>query len=248
MCYTINAKATIEQLNKRYDATNETPEVHKVFYKLSGFNAVATSIKDYPKLPILTSKQNDVFTYMQWGLIPFWTPQDKAKIFVINNLNAKSETIFEKKSFAPSLKEKRCIIPITGFYESREVNKEKYPYFIHLKNEEIFSLAGIYDTWKDKESGATIKGFSIITTDANPLMAKIHNNKLRMPVILTRENEKRWITEEISDEEIKHILQPLDDSLMKAHTVDRKVNNTRIDSDYAGITDLVEYPELGMFD
>lgn len=248
MCYTINAKATIEQLNKRYNATNESPEVYKVFYKLSGFNAVATPIKDYAKLPILTSKQNDVFTFMQWGLIPFWTPQDKAKTFVINNLNAKSETIFEKKSFAPSLKEKRCIIPITGFYESREVNKEKYPYFIHLKDEEIFSLAGIYDTWKDKESGATIKSFSIITTQANPLMAKIHNNKLRMPVILTRENEKQWLAPEISENEIKHLLQPLDASLMEAHTVDRKVNNTRIDSNYPEITEKVEYPELGMFD
>ena len=240
--------ATPEQLSKRYNATIENPEVYTIHHKLSGFNPVALPVTDYTKLPILTAEEHNIFTSMQWGLIPFWTPQDKAKTFVINNLNAKAATIFEKKSFAPSLKKKRCIIPITGFYESREVNKEKYPYFIHLKNEEIFSLAGIYDTWKDKESGITVKSFSIITTVANPLMAKIHNNKLRMPVILTRENERNWIAPEISEEEIKHLLQPLDDSLMEAHTVDKKVNNTRIDSNYAGITDLVEYPELGLFD
>lgn len=248
MCYTINAVARAEKLIKRFSAKNETPEIHKSFYKLSGFNAIATPIKDYPKLPVLTSNQNDAFTYMQWGLIPFWTPQDKAKTFVINNLNAKSETIFEKKSFAPSLKSKRCIIPVTGFFESREVNKVKFPYFIYLKDEEIFSLAGIYDTWEDKETGSTINAFSIITTEANPLMAKIHNNKLRMPVILTKEKEKQWISPQISDAEIKSLLQPLDDSLMLSHTVDKKVNNTKIDSNYFGITDKVEYPELGMFE
>jgi putative SOS response-associated peptidase YedK len=248
MCYTLNAKATIDQLNKKYKAGNETPEVHKVFHKLSGFNAAATAVKDYAKLPVLTATQNDIFTYMQWGLIPSWTPQDKAKSYVINNLNAKSETVFEKKSFAPSLKEKRCIIPVTGFFESREINKEKYPYFIYLKNEAIFSLAGIYDTWKDTASGATIKSFSIITTEANALMAKIHNTKKRMPVILTEENEKKWLAPTISDEEIKYLLQPLDDSLMQAHTVDKKVNNTRIDSDQAEITNLVEYPELAFYE
>ncbi len=248
MCYTLNAKATIAQLNKKYKAGNETPEVHKVFHKLSGFNAAATAVKYYAKLPVLTATQNDVFSYMQWGLIPSWTAQEKAKSYVINNLNARSETVFEKRSFAPSLKEKRCIIPVTGFFESREINKEKYPYFIYLKNEAIFSFAGIYDIWKDEASGATIKSFSIITTEANPLMAEIHNTKKRMPVILTGENEKKWLAPTISDEEIKYLLQPLDDSLMKAHTVAKKVNNTRIDTDQPGITNLVEYPELAFYE
>ncbi len=244
MCYTINAKATITDLNKRYNATNETPEVHQLFYKLSGLNSKTTLIKDYPKLPVITSSDNGVFKYMQWGLIPFWTPQDKAKIFSINNLNAKAETLAEKKSFSHSLKTKRCIIPITGFFESRECNKENYPYFIKLKGEEIFSLAGIYDTWKDEESGSTIKSFSIITTEANPLMAKIHNKKLRMPVILTREMEKQWIQEELRESEMESLLLPLEESLMTAHTVDKKVNNTRIDSNYPEITNAVGFPEL----
>jgi putative SOS response-associated peptidase YedK len=246
MCYTVNAKATIEELNKRYNATNETPEVHKQFYKLSGFNAKATLIKDYPKLPVLTCSQDHVFTYMQWGLLPFWTTQDKAHVFVINNLNAKSETIFEKKSFAPSLKNKRCIIPVTGFFESRECNKESYPYYIRLKGEEIFSLAGIYDTWKDKETGSIIKSFSIITTDANPLMAKIHNKKLRMPVILSPDKERQWILPELRENEIKDLLQPLDESLMMAYTVDKKVNNNKIDSNFPEIIKPVIYPDINI--
>lgn len=254
MCYSVNAKATDDELIERYNAVDEIPELHKQFYKLSGFNAVAKPVREYEKLPVLTSKQNNIFSYMQWGLIPFWTKgneemsaEEKAKEYVRNNLNAKTETIFEKKSFAPCLKNRRCIIPVTGFFESRDIKKEKFPYFIHLKNEEIFSFAGIYDTWLDKESGTTINSFSIITTVANPLMAMIHNIKLRMPVILTRENEMQWIKPELSDSDIKHLLQPLDDSLMEAHTVDKKVNNTKIDSNYPEITNLVEYPELGIF-
>lgn len=244
MCYTINAKATIEQLNKRYNAINETPEAHKQYYKLSGFNSNATRINEFPKLPVLTSSNKGIFEYMQWGLIPFWTAQDKAKTYVINNLNAKAETIFEKKSFSPSLKNKRCIIPVTGFFESRECNKENYPYFIYLKNEEIFSLAGIYDNWKDKETGVIIKSFSIITTEANPLMAKIHNKKNRMPVILTKENEQQWILPELNENEIKELLQPIDENFMAAHTVDKKVNNNKIDSNYPEITEQFQYSDV----
>lgn len=247
MCYTVNAKATVQQLNKRYNAINETPELHQLLYKLSGFNAKATLIKDYQKLPVLTASDYKSFKYMQWGLIPFWTPQEKAKGFAINNLNAKGETIFEKKSFSPSLKSKRSIIPITGFFESRACNKENYPYFIHLKDEEIFSLAGIYDTWKDKETGSIINSFSIITTEANALMAKIHNKQLRMPVILTREKEQQWIQSEISETEITELLQPLDELLMVAHTVDKKANNSKIDANFPDVTNGVTYPELDLF-
>lgn len=244
MCFTVSAKAKVKELNQRYNAINETPELHQVFHKLSGFNPVAMPIKDFPKLPVLTSNDNKMFTYMQWGLIPFWTNPLMAKQFYINNLNAKSETIFEKKSFAPSLKSKRCIIPITGFFESRECNKVNYPYFIKLKNESIFSLAGIYDTWKDPDSGSTIKSFSIITTEANPLMAKIHNKKIRMPVILSKEKEMLWIAPELTESNCKELLQPISDSVMEAHTVDKKVNNTKIDTNYPEIINEVIYPEL----
>ncbi|MFL5766089.1 MAG: SOS response-associated peptidase [Bacteroidia bacterium] len=247
MCYKKNQQATAEELEKRYKATLFHEE-YKQFHNLSGFNPTVLPIAEYPKLPVLTAENQEEFTFMQWGLLPFWTPQDKAKTFAINNLNAKAETLLEKKSFAPSVKSKRCIIPVTGFFESREVNKINYPYFIHLKNEKIFSLAGIYDSWKDPESGKSILSYSVITCEANPLMAKIHNKKLRMPVILSATLERSWIAPEISNEEIAHLLRPLDDSLMEANTIDKKINNTRIDSNHAGITDLVEYPELGMFD
>lgn len=248
MCYTVNAKATIEGLNKRFSAKNNTPELHKTYNKLSGFNAVATPITDYSKLPVLTSNHNSVFTYMQWGLIPSWTKQEDAKQFVMNNLNAKAETIFEKRSFEPSLKSQRCIIPITGFFENREISKEKYPYFISIKGEPIFSLAGIYDVWEDEISETTIQSFSIITTQANPLMEKIHNTKKRMPVILTKENERHWIEAKLSDIDIRHLLQPIDDSIMQAHTISKRINNNRINSDVENITAEVEYPELLMFE
>ena len=154
----------------------------KVKYSVSGYS--------HPDLPILTAEQPDEFQLYNWGLIPKWTPNPElAKQYSKNNLNSKSETIFEKPSFNGPIKKQRCIIPVTGFFEWRDFNKNKYPYLIKLKDEEIFCLAGIYDTWVNKETGELKNTFSIITTEANPLMAKIHNLKLRMPFILQKDKK-----------------------------------------------------------
>jgi putative SOS response-associated peptidase YedK len=248
MCYNINAKATATQLTKRYKAVIEDPDGHTQYHKLSGFQPLLLPLSEYPKLPVLTADNKSVFTYMSWGLVPSWSPADKAKTFSANNLNARAETIFEKKSFAPSLERKRCIIPVTGYFESRECNKEKYPYFVYLRDQEIFSLAGIYDTWKDKETGKSVSSFSIITTEANELMRKIHNIKLRMPVILTTEREMEWIAPELSRDQVQQLLIPFDDEKMLAHTVDKKLNNAKIDTNIPEITREIEYPELGLYD
>lgn len=248
MCYKIKTDATPEALTKKYNAKILQPELLKPHYNLTGFYPNLIPITDYAKLPVLTAHDRDSFTFMQWGLLPSWTTKEKAKIYATNNLNARAETIFELKSFAPALmKNNRCIIPVTGFYESREVNKVKYPYFIHLKCDNIFSLAGIFESWLDNETGITIKSFAIITTQANPLMEKIHNKGLRMPAILTKDLEFEWLKPELKEEEAQRLLTPCDDAIMEAYTVDKKINNTYIDSDIPEISMKVEYPEIGMF-
>jgi putative SOS response-associated peptidase YedK len=216
MCYNLNAKAKIKELKERYDATFENEEEHQEYYSVSGFA--------HPNLPVLTSEESKIFSYKSWGLIPFWTQDiEKSKIFSNNNLNAKSETIFEKPSFNTVIRKKRCIIPVNGFFEWRDINKVKYPHYITLKDDSIFSLAGIYDNWTDKVTGIKTSTFSILTTEANPLMAKIHNLKLRMPLILPKEKEMDWIKQEVSDEELNNLMLPFDESLMKAHTISRRI-------------------------
>ena len=116
-------------------------------------------------------------------------------LYKYNTLNAKAETIHSLSSFRESIKSRRCIVPLTSFYEWRwndPKGNSKTKFQIGLK-EEIFSLAGIYDSWLDKETGENLNTFAVITTEANPMMAKIHNKKKRMPVILS--NNKEWFSD-----------------------------------------------------
>ena len=116
-------------------------------YHVNGF--------DHSLTPVLAKL--DGLGMMQWGLIPWYTKSvADAMAIRTKTLNAISEEMFDKPSFRDSLKDgKRCLIPTTGFYEWQWMDKagrEKQPYFIHLKDQEIFSMAGIYSSWKNPES------------------------------------------------------------------------------------------------
>jgi putative SOS response-associated peptidase YedK len=103
-------------------------------------------------------------------------------------INAKAETILEKPSFRNAFKSRRCLVLSDGFYEWKKEG-EKTPYRIMMKDADSFAMAGIWEKWGSPE-GEVIHSFSIITTGPNSLMEKIHN---RMPVILNREDEKKWL-------------------------------------------------------
>ena len=133
------------------------------------------------------------------GLIPFWAKDDSIKQYT---LNAKIETLNEKPAFKNSVKN-RCLVIADGFYEWKwldEKGRKKQKYLITLPDSDLFAFAGIWSEWQNKSTGEIINSYSIITTEANELMAEIHNSKKRMPVILTKKNEKDWLGgEEIND-------------------------------------------------
>jgi putative SOS response-associated peptidase YedK len=109
-----------------------------------------------------------------------------------------------------------------GFYEWQHVKKQTFPHYIHLRDHRLFAFAEIWDAWTNKETKDVLKTFSIITTQANPLLAKIHNTKKRMPVILRPEHERRWLSD-IPAEEATGLLAPYDEKEMEAHTVSRLI-------------------------
>lgn len=205
MCYRTALTATPKQIADRYERKED--EILQ-FQPDNNRNAFAHGDE-----PIIT--ESSYIIPMRWGLIPFWvdTPEEAIKI-QNQTLNARSETIFSKPSFREAIKTKRCLVPVTGFYDWRHEGAKKIPYFIKLKNQEIFSLAGIYDTWHDKSSGKTICTFSIITTEANQLMRFIHNTNFRMPVIISKENEEKWLNPALTQDEIKKMMQPFSDTEM----------------------------------
>lgn len=241
MCYNISIKKSPEELEKRFKAkVAKGVNISEHFY-LNGFN--------HPKIPVISSIDPTVIDAYNWGLVPHFCQTEKdAKEMMAKTLNAKSETVFALPSFKNSIRQKRCMVLTDGFYEWRTIGKLKYPYFIQLKSKEAFAFGGIYNDWVNKDTGEIINSFSIITTPANPLMAKIHNIKQRMPLILLKEIEKDWLNLNLNEKEISEIMKPFDENQMEAYTISKLITNRNENPDKLEIQQSFEYPELAMFD
>ncbi|MCX7919557.1 MAG: SOS response-associated peptidase [bacterium] len=175
-------------------------------------------------VPIVIRENPIRLELMKWGLIPFWA---KDPAIGYQMINARAETIAEKPSFKSALQSKRCLVPASGFYEWKEINGQKMPYLIKLKEVSLFSFAGLYDIWLD-ESKQEIKTFTIITTAANAFIASIHN---RMPVILRPSDEEVWIDVAHKDtSRLLSLLKPYPDEAMEMYPVSTAVNNPKNDS------------------
>lgn len=154
---------------------------------------------------------------MEWGCIPFYIKDESAfKKQRSTMLNARSEKILaDSKSYWNKIRNRRCLIPVSGFYEHRVVEgfKNKIPYYISLKNEPLFFIAGLYSiaNLPDKETGEMQdrQSFTIITTEANALLKMIHNgpaNAGRMPLMLSRQLAEEWLKQEINTDQYQSIL------------------------------------------
>lgn len=204
-----------------------------VYYFVSGFSN--------PRLAVITSNGIE---FLRWGLIPFWTKDvAQAQKLRLATLNAKGETVFQKPSFRGSIRSKRCLLPVNGFFEWRELQGKKYPYFIHKEDISLFSLGCIYDEWPNPESGEMLKTFSIITTPANQLLEVIHNRKKRMPLIISRDIEKQWLDTRLSENQILNLIKPYTGAF-EAYTVSQMINNTRNDRNTPDAIKPVTYQEL----
>ncbi|HTA27304.1 MAG TPA: SOS response-associated peptidase [Bacteroidia bacterium] len=237
MCYNIKNKLKAAALREKYKAMADEALDKINYYHVSGF--------DHPQLPVLAQGHKNEFQLYYWGLIPSWCP-DEAKARELSNvaLNAKSETIFEKPMFRDAIIRKRCILPVTGFYEWREENKIKYPYFIYPKTDELFTMGCISDTWADRQTGEVLNTFSIVTTEANSVMALIHNKKKRMPLLLDDAGWEKWLDNSALNDEIKSLMTPAPDEWLGYHTISKTISRKNMDTNYAGIEDEVKYPEL----
>ncbi len=183
-------------------------------------------------LAVISNSNPGELSFFRWGLIPFWA---KDKSIGNKMINAKAETIAEKPSFKNSLKRKRCLVLSDGFYEWKTISKkEKIPYRITMDDNSLFAMAGIWDSWKD-ETGLMINSFAIITTSPNKLMENIHT---RMPVILSPNDEKRWLS---SDDTtfLQSLLQPFPEKEMTAFTVSNLINSPA--NDRREVMNPVEY-------
>ena len=140
-------------------------------------------------------------------------------------INAKCETIATLPTFRDAYRHRRCIVPVDGFFEWKAVKgqKAKQPYAIAMKDGTPFGIAGIWENWKEPASGEWIRTFAIITTDANDLVADIHD---RMPVILAPADYVRWLSDEPDPREL---MRPFPAALMRMWPISTRVNKPEND-------------------
>jgi putative SOS response-associated peptidase YedK len=218
MCFTVNVNLIKEELENRYGATLIDPNKYRPSYYYHAFSL--------PSLPVICSSDPKSIKLLKWGLIPSWiSDTDQANIIRYKTFNARSESIDKKPSFASSFRSKRCIIPVKGFYEWQHVGKEKRPWYIYRADDDIVSLAGIYEDWVESSTGEVYSTFSIVTSEANDLMAEIHNSGKRMPVILDPSSESSWISNTISEDDARNLLIPCPSEILKAHTICPLINS-----------------------
>lgn len=186
------------------------------------------------RLPVVTTDA-DSADLCKWGLIPRWA-DDRSTSFI----NARAETVREKRSFADAYESRRCLVPADGFYEWVDDGDDRQPYRVALEGDRPFAMAGIRERWTPSTRQATLGGFdgddgpdgepdpietfAVLTTEPNDLIADLHH---RMAVVLAPDEEERWLRG--SPDEAATLLDPYPADEMYAHPVSSRVNDPGVD-------------------
>ena len=206
----------------------------------------ATKVDDFPlppwdynvapttMQPIIRQSRNSgerELVQLRWGLIPFFTKR-RSDVKGISTINARAESVTKSATFREPFKKRRCLVPASGFYEWKKLSdplnaKKKQPYAFDLANGKMLAFAGLWDAWKDPANGKWLQSYTIITTEANELMAPVHN---RMPVILHPGDFDRWLDREPTDQPPIDLLRPFPADEMEAFEVSKDVGNVKNNS------------------
>ncbi len=168
----------------------------------------------------LTQADGRELAFLKWGLVPSWADDPAIGYKMIN---ARGDTVATKPSFRKAFKVRRCLVVADGFYEWRKSDGKKQPHYIRLKDDRPFAFAGLWEHWG--RDGQEVDSCTIITTDANELMAPIHN---RMPVIVAPTDYDVWLDPAIQEvERLQPLMRPFPAGEMTAYPVSTVVNNPR---------------------
>lgn len=202
--------ATADQLAERYQI--EISPAYK-----PNFNASPSQL-----LPVITNTGPQGLSFFYWGLAPQWA---KNKTISEKLINARTELFGEKPVMKKNLMQRRCLVPADGFYGWKKVGKKAMiPHRLVLKSREVFSIAGLWDEYDD-EQGESFHTFSIITVPSNELTAAISE---RMPVIIDKSQEKKWLSGDASEADLLGIMVSLAAGKMDAYTISPRVNSLNV--------------------
>lgn len=163
--------------------------------------------------------------YMRWGLVPSWVKN--LNDFNATTFNARSETVESSKVYAASFKRRRCIVPVSGYYEWKKLpDKTKQPYYFKPRHGSVLALAGLWDR-TTLNDGTLLESCTVLTCEPNNVTAEYHN---RMPVILMATEWDNWLEPSTPPEHLRALMQPIHEDFLKIIKVSTAVGNVRNDS------------------
>jgi putative SOS response-associated peptidase YedK len=204
MCGRFTQQRPTSELAEIFDAENlaDDPGGH--------FNVAPT---DAAAVVVERDDRRAVTTY-RWGLIPHWAAEAR---IAGRTFNARSETVADTPAFRDSFRRRRCLVPVDSFYEWRRENGVRQPYRILRADGLPIVLAGLWAGWREPDTRAVRRTFTIVTTRANTRIAELHD---RMPVILPRTAWATWLNPRSVDTgELHALLAPMDDETLEIYPV-----------------------------
>jgi putative SOS response-associated peptidase YedK len=250
MCYNVKALLQSQLKRARIKGLHEEADAIQLELKLLGTgNYNHVSGFDYPKI-VMYSDADSHPIIGKWGFVPATfkgeDPIDFLKRF--RTLNARGEDMFDSIAYKNAAESRHCLIYVNGFYDHHHQNGVKYPFIIRKKDVEEFPLAGIWDEWINPKTKDRLKSFSIVTTEANKMMSRIHNNPERegprMPVILDDMMAEEWLKSGFTQSSIEPFLVPFPDHFLKAHTVKPLTGKSVLIKNDPSVSDEILYKEL----
>jgi len=238
MCFHTSQTKKTTELERRYEVKLVDDTLRDYFdkprYHMNGFS--------HPNMLVIPQEKSDVLAPGVWGIVPSNKSKEEIKPYFKEavkyggGLNARSEKVFQNFIYRSSIMEKRCIIPVFGFFEPHDHKGVKYPFHFKDKGDKPLALAGLYTVIE------RFITFTILTKDASPLFAKIHNKKNRQPVILDEANTHNWLSTDLNETDIQDILKfTYPEDTLEAYSVSKDLFSPKVDSDVVSIIDEVKY-------
>jgi putative SOS response-associated peptidase YedK len=227
MCGRFTRQYTWEQLHRLYRLSVPMAGIPNLQPQ---YNVCPTDPTDV----VLPSDGARELVQMRWGLVPYWWNKPLKDLMRLSTFNARVETVTTKPPFREPFKAKRCLMPVSGYFEWQDLADGKQPhYFTARDGSPILTVAALWDSWKNRETGERIKSCAMIICEPNDFVAQVHD---RMPVLLQPEQFERWLSGEMGVDE----LRPAPNDYLQRWPVSRRVNSSKADKDDATLIEPVQ--------
>ncbi|MEF3077404.1 SOS response-associated peptidase [Winogradskyella poriferorum] len=241
MCFHTSTTHSVNKLEKHFkvkivDSSME-PYFNNPTYHHNGFS--------HPNMLVIPQERSDVLAPGIWGIVPSYKTKDQIKEYhkeavrYGGGLNARSEKTFDHFIYKDAIMDNRCIIPVSGFFEPHDHKGKKYPFYFKDKVDKPIALAGLYTVID------TYITFTILTKEASPLFAKIHNKKNRQPIILDEELTHNWLSVDLKETDVEDILHfNFPEDQLETYTVSKDLFSPKVNSNVDAILEKTRYSEL----